>query len=31
MKIEERMLIKYFGEEYIEYMKETKRIVPYVY
>jgi len=29
--IEERMLIESFGEEYIEYMKRTKKILPFLY
>jgi protein-S-isoprenylcysteine O-methyltransferase Ste14 len=31
MRQEERMLIKHFGEPYREYMKRTKRLVPFVY
>jgi protein-S-isoprenylcysteine O-methyltransferase Ste14 len=31
MDIEEGMLLKEFGEEYIQYMEETYRLVPYVY
>lgn len=30
-KIEESMLIERFGEEYIEYMKRTKKFIPLVY
>ena len=29
--IEENMLIKEFGEEYREYMKRTKKLIPSVY
>ena len=29
--IEEEMLLEEFGEEYIEYRKKTKRIIPFVY
>ena len=29
--IEEEMLVEEFGEEYIEYRKKTKRIIPFVY
>ncbi|MFX0066590.1 MAG: methyltransferase family protein [Candidatus Hermodarchaeota archaeon] len=29
--IEERMLIEAFGEEYRDYQKQTKKIIPYVY
>jgi len=28
---EERMLIKEFGREYKTYMRETKRLIPFVY
>jgi len=28
MKIEEQMLIRKFGEEYLKYMKRTKRLTP---
>lgn len=31
IRIEEKMLLKRFGEEYREYMKETKKLVPLVY
>jgi protein-S-isoprenylcysteine O-methyltransferase Ste14 len=31
IKVEESMLIKQFGNEYVEYMKRTKRLIPYVY
>jgi protein-S-isoprenylcysteine O-methyltransferase Ste14 len=29
--IEERMLIEEFGQEYEEYMKKTKKLIPYIY
>lgn len=29
--IEERMLIEHFGEEYIDYVKRTKKIIPFLY
>jgi len=28
---EEQMLINYFGGEYIQYMKSTKKLIPFVY
>ena len=31
MRIEEKMLIEAFGEEYKEYQRNTKRIIPYIY
>ena len=31
IKIEEKMLIEKFGNEYREYMKKTKKIIPFVY
>jgi len=31
IRMEERMLIQAFGDEYREYQKTTKRIIPYVY
>lgn len=31
IKVEERMLIEEFGGEYLEYMKRTKKLLPYVY
>ncbi len=31
VEIEERMLIEKFGDEYREYMKTTKKIVPFIY
>ncbi|WP_292010543.1 isoprenylcysteine carboxylmethyltransferase family protein [Chryseobacterium sp.] len=31
IKVEEQALIEQFGEEYMEYMKSTKRIIPFVY
>lgn len=31
MRAEEKMLTKAFGEEYKEYQRKTKRIIPYVY
>jgi len=30
-KIEEKMLMKKFGEEYREYMKMTKKLIPFIY
>ena len=29
--IEERMLVEEFGAEYEEYMRRTKKLIPYVY
>ena len=31
IEIEEEMLIKEFGEEYMEYRKRTKKLIPYLY
>jgi len=31
MGIEEKMLIEVFGDEYREYQRNTKKIIPYVY
>ena len=31
IRMEERMLVQVFGDEYREYQKNTKRIIPYVY
>jgi len=31
IKIEEKMLIDKFGDEYREYMKKTKKLIPYIY
>ena len=31
IRIEEKMLIEAFGEDYKEYQKNTKRIIPYIY
>ena len=31
INIEEKMLISYFGNEYISYQHKTKRIMPYIY
>lgn len=31
IKIEERMMFEEFGEEYIEYMKKSKKLIPYLY
>lgn len=31
IRMEERMLIQVFGDEYREYQKNTKKIIPYVY
>ena len=30
-KIEEKMLVEKFGDEYKEYMKQTKRLIPLIY
>lgn len=31
IRIEEKMLIEKFGNEYVEYMKSSKKLIPYVY
>jgi protein-S-isoprenylcysteine O-methyltransferase Ste14 len=31
IRVEERMLIQEFGEEYLEYKKHTKKLIPHVY
>jgi protein-S-isoprenylcysteine O-methyltransferase Ste14 len=31
IEIEEKMLIGFFGEEYEEYKRKTKRLIPYIY
>ncbi|MFW9908904.1 MAG: methyltransferase family protein [Candidatus Thorarchaeota archaeon] len=31
MALEEKLLIQEFGDEYLEYMKRTKRIIPFLY
>ena len=31
IKIEEKMLIEKFGDEYREYMKKTKKLIPFIY
>ena len=31
MGIEERMLTEAFGDEYREYRRNTKRVIPYIY
>jgi protein-S-isoprenylcysteine O-methyltransferase Ste14 len=31
IRMEERMLIQVFGDEYKEYQKNTNRIIPYIY
>jgi protein-S-isoprenylcysteine O-methyltransferase Ste14 len=31
IKIEEKMLVEKFGSEYIQYMKRTKRLIPFIY
>ena len=31
IRIEERMLLEKFGNEYMEYMKKTRKIIPYIY
>jgi protein-S-isoprenylcysteine O-methyltransferase Ste14 len=31
IEIEEKMLIEAFGEEYKEYQRNTKKMIPYIY
>ncbi|UOU99320.1 isoprenylcysteine carboxylmethyltransferase family protein [Chryseobacterium daecheongense] len=31
MKVEERVLIEEFGDEYIQYQRNTKRVIPFLY
>jgi len=31
LRIEERMLIEKFGDEYREYMRKTKKLIPFIY
>lgn len=31
IKLEEQLLIQTFGEEYLDYMKHTKRLIPFIY
>lgn len=31
LRIEEKMLIDRFGDEYLEYMRKTKKMIPFVY
>ena len=31
IRLEEELLIREFGDEYIEYRKHTKKLIPYVY
>ena len=31
IKIEEKMLIEKFGDEYLEYMRHSKKLIPYIY
>ncbi len=31
IKVEERVMISYFGEEYIDYMKRTRKLIPLLY
>ena len=31
IRIEEKMLIEAFGEDYEEYKRNTKRLIPYIY
>ena len=31
IEIEEKMLVEAFGQEYEEYRKKTRRLMPYVY
>jgi len=30
IKVEERLLVKYFGDEYKQYQKETKKLIPFI-
>ncbi len=31
IRIEQKMLIEYFGKEYTDYMKRTKKLIPFIY
>jgi len=31
IKIEEKMLIEKFGDEYRQYMEKTKKLIPFIY
>jgi protein-S-isoprenylcysteine O-methyltransferase Ste14 len=31
IRIEEKMLIEKFGDEYLQYMKRTKKLIPFFY
>jgi protein-S-isoprenylcysteine O-methyltransferase Ste14 len=31
IKVEEKMLLEHFGTEYADYMKRSKRLMPFVY
>jgi protein-S-isoprenylcysteine O-methyltransferase Ste14 len=31
IKYEEKMLIEHFGDQYLEYMKHTRKLIPFVY
>lgn len=31
IKIEEKMMLEKFGDEYQEYMKKSKKLIPYLY
>ncbi len=31
INIEEEVLIEQFGQDYIDYMKKTKRLIPFIY
>jgi len=31
IEVEEKMLIEAFGEEYREYQRKTKKLIPYIY
>jgi protein-S-isoprenylcysteine O-methyltransferase Ste14 len=31
IRVEEKMLIQEFGEEYLDYKKRTKKLIPYIY
>jgi protein-S-isoprenylcysteine O-methyltransferase Ste14 len=31
IRLEEKMLVEFFGEEYLEYQKKTKKMIPFIY